>query len=88
VAALDGKTGEAVDTALREPVRDMLLIRPRFARVAAEPRDELCDAARQGSGRGVGRPERPENPYACPVYGDFTKGYIPTMIQGGLKKFC
>lgn len=31
-------------------------------------------------------PKDQKNPYASPVYGDFTKGYIPTMIQGGLKE--
>ena len=31
-------------------------------------------------------PEDQKNPYASPVYGDFTKGYVPTMIQGGLKE--
>ena len=31
-------------------------------------------------------PKDQKNPYASPVYGDFTKGYCPTMIQGGLKE--
>jgi acetyl esterase/lipase len=31
-------------------------------------------------------PKDQKNPYASPVYGDFTKGYVPTMIQGGLKE--
>ncbi len=26
------------------------------------------------------------NPYASPVYGDFSKGFCPTLIQGGLKE--
>jgi acetyl esterase/lipase len=31
-------------------------------------------------------PKDQKNPYASPVYGDFSKGYPPTMIQGGLKE--
>jgi acetyl esterase/lipase len=27
-----------------------------------------------------------KDPYASPVYGDFTKGFPPTLIQGGLKE--
>jgi acetyl esterase/lipase len=27
-----------------------------------------------------------KNPYASPVYGDFSKGFPPTLIQGGLKE--
>jgi len=27
-----------------------------------------------------------KDPYASPVYGDFSKGYPPTLIQGGLKE--
>lgn len=28
----------------------------------------------------------PKHPYASPVYGDFTPGFPPTLIQGGLKE--
>ena len=31
-------------------------------------------------------PADQKNPYASPVYGDFTKGYPPTLIQGGTKE--
>ncbi|MFO1037262.1 MAG: alpha/beta hydrolase [Geminicoccaceae bacterium] len=31
-------------------------------------------------------PADQKNPYASPVYGDFTKGFPPTLIQGGLKE--
>lgn len=31
-------------------------------------------------------PSEQKNPYASPVYGDFTKGFPPTLIQGGLKE--
>ena len=31
-------------------------------------------------------PEDQKNPYASPVYGDFSKGFPPTLIQGGLKE--
>ncbi|MGN6732435.1 MAG: alpha/beta hydrolase fold domain-containing protein [Candidatus Binatia bacterium] len=27
-----------------------------------------------------------KHPYASPVYGDFSKGFPPTLIQGGLKE--
>lgn len=30
--------------------------------------------------------EDQKNPYASPVYGDYTKGFPPTLIQGGLKE--
>jgi monoterpene epsilon-lactone hydrolase len=30
--------------------------------------------------------EDQKNPYASPVYGDFSKGFPPTLIQGGLKE--
>jgi monoterpene epsilon-lactone hydrolase len=32
-------------------------------------------------------PADQKDPYASPVYGDFTKGYPPTLIQGGTKEF-
>ena len=31
-------------------------------------------------------PQDQKNPYASPVYGDFSKGFPPTLIQGGLKE--
>ena len=31
-------------------------------------------------------PRDQKNPYASPVYGDFSKGFPPTLIQGGLKE--
>jgi epsilon-lactone hydrolase len=31
-------------------------------------------------------PKDQKDPYASPVYGDFSKGYPPTLIQGGLKE--
>ena len=32
-------------------------------------------------------PADQKNPYVSPVYGDFTKGYPPTLIQGGTKEW-
>jgi acetyl esterase/lipase len=32
-------------------------------------------------------PADQKNPYVSPVYGDFSKGYPPTLIQGGTKEF-
>jgi acetyl esterase/lipase len=31
-------------------------------------------------------PEDQKDPYASPVYGNFSKGFPPTLIQGGLKE--
>ena len=31
-------------------------------------------------------PADQKNPYVSPVYGDFSKGYPPTLIQGGTKE--
>lgn len=31
-------------------------------------------------------PKDQKHPYASPVYGDFSKGFPPTLIQGGLKE--
>jgi epsilon-lactone hydrolase len=31
-------------------------------------------------------PEDQKNPYVSPVYGDYTKGFPPTLIQGGTKE--
>lgn len=31
-------------------------------------------------------PPHQKHPYASPVYGDFSKGFPPTLIQGGLKE--
>lgn len=31
-------------------------------------------------------PEDQKHPYASPVYGDYTKGFSPTLIQGGTKE--
>ncbi len=31
-------------------------------------------------------PQDQKDPYASPVYGDFSKGFPPTLIQGGLKE--
>jgi len=31
-------------------------------------------------------PEEHNNPYVSPVYGDYTKGFPPTLIQGGTKE--
>ena len=40
----------------------------------------------EAAGAAWADPQDQKNPYASPVYGDFTKGYVPTMIQGGLKE--
>jgi len=31
-------------------------------------------------------PQDQKHPYASPVYGDFSRGFPPTLIQGGLKE--
>jgi acetyl esterase/lipase len=31
-------------------------------------------------------PENQRNPYASPIYGDFSRGFSPTLIQGGTKE--
>jgi epsilon-lactone hydrolase len=31
-------------------------------------------------------PKDQKHPYASPVYGDFSKGFPPTLIQGGTKE--
>lgn len=31
-------------------------------------------------------PKEQKNPYVSPVYGDYTKGFPPTLIQGGTKE--
>lgn len=31
-------------------------------------------------------PERQRDPYVSPVYGDYARGYVPTLIQGGTRE--
>ena len=31
-------------------------------------------------------PKDQKNPYVSPVYGDYSKGFPPTLIQGGIKE--
>jgi monoterpene epsilon-lactone hydrolase len=31
-------------------------------------------------------PKDQKHPYVSPVYGDYTKGFPPTLIQGGTKE--
>src|SRR5207244_3011668 len=38
------------------------------------------------TGAAYADPKDQKDPYASPVYGDFSKGFSPTLIQGGLKE--
>ncbi len=44
------------------------------------------DAFLKNSANAYADPRDQKNPYVSPVYGNFTNGYSPTMIQGGTKE--
>ncbi len=51
----------------------------------AEP-TYLYDKHLKPSADAYADPKDQKNPYVSPVYGDFTKGFPPTLIQGGTKE--
>ena len=44
------------------------------------------DAFLKNSADAYADPKDQKNPYASPVYDNFTQGYSPTLIQGGTKE--
>ena len=46
----------------------------------------LYDKALKPSADAYADPKDQKHPYVSPVYGDYTKGYPPTLIQGGTKE--
>jgi len=52
---------------------------------AAEP-NYLYEKVLGPSADAYADPKNQKNPYVSPVYGDFTKGFPPTLIQGGTKE--
>ena len=51
----------------------------------ADP-NQLYDKHSKYAAAAFADPEDQKHPYASPVYGDFSKGFPPTLIQGGLKE--
>lgn len=52
---------------------------------AAEP-NYLYEILLGPSANAYADPKDKKNPYVSPVYGDFKKGFPPTLIQGGTKE--
>jgi acetyl esterase/lipase len=46
----------------------------------------LYDRHLKNAAAAYAAPEDQKNPYASPIYGDFSKGFSPTLIQGGTKE--
>jgi len=51
----------------------------------ADP-NQLYEKHQQFAAAAFADPKDQKDPYASPVYGDFSKGFPPTLIQGGLKE--
>ena len=51
----------------------------------ADP-NQLYDKHSKYAAAAFADPEDQKHPYASPVYGEFSKGFPPTLIQGGLKE--
>lgn len=51
----------------------------------ADP-NQLYDKHTRFAAAAFADPQDQKHPYASPVYGDFSKGFPPTLIQGGLKE--
>ena len=51
----------------------------------ADPNQLYEKHSKQAAGA-FANPADQKHPYASPVYGDFSKGFPPTLIQGGLKE--
>src|SRR5262249_18457567 len=51
----------------------------------AEP-TYLYDTILKPAAAAYAEPKDQKHPYVSPVYGDFTKGFPPTLIQGGTKE--
>ncbi|HNB23947.1 MAG TPA: alpha/beta hydrolase [Candidatus Melainabacteria bacterium] len=51
----------------------------------ADP-NQLYDLHGKYAAAAFADPKDQKHPYASPVYGDFSKGFPPTLIQGGLKE--
>ena len=56
-----------------------------FTLVHAEP-NYLYEKHSKNAAGAYADPKDQKNPYASPVYGDFSKGFPPTLIQGGTKE--
>jgi monoterpene epsilon-lactone hydrolase len=46
----------------------------------------LNDASLKASADAYAEPSEQKNPYVSPVYGDYSKGFPPTLIQGGTRE--
>jgi monoterpene epsilon-lactone hydrolase len=51
----------------------------------ADP-NQLYEKHSKNAAAAFADPKDQKDPYASPVYGDFSKGFPPTLIQGGLKE--
>jgi monoterpene epsilon-lactone hydrolase len=56
-----------------------------FTLAHAEP-NYLYDKQSKNAAGAYADPKDQKHPYASPVYGDFSKGFPPTLIQGGTKE--
>ena len=56
-----------------------------FTLVHAEP-NYLYEKHSKKAAEAYADPQDQKHPYASPVYGDFSKGFPPTLIQGGTKE--
>ena len=56
-----------------------------FTLAAAEP-NYLYEKHSKNAAGAYAAPNDQKNPYVSPVYGDFSKGFPPTLIQGGTKE--
>ena len=56
-----------------------------FTLAQAEP-NYLYEKHSKNAAGAYADPKDQKNPYASPVYGDFSKGFPPTLIQGGTKE--
>jgi epsilon-lactone hydrolase len=56
-----------------------------FTLAQAEP-NYLYEKHSKNAAGAYADPEDQKHPYASPVYGDFSKGFPPTLIQGGTKE--
>jgi len=58
----------------------------RTTLAAAEPALDLPVALQAMFEGYAGSPENIRNPWASPIYGDFSRGFPPTLIQGGTRE--
>lgn len=82
----DQGLGMPAAVVLWSPWSDITETGDSYATLKAADPDLVYDKTLKASAAAYADPKDQKNPYVSPVYGDYSKGFPPTLIQGGTKE--